>query len=105
MRFGGRTTAAAQLKHLLAATERENVTILVIPFDAGGFPGADQSILYAEGVVPELDTVQIDTSHGPEFIDAQTQLVNYRRRLDLMEQTALPASDSQDFISAIVRDL
>ncbi|MDJ0341190.1 helix-turn-helix transcriptional regulator [Streptomyces sp. H10-C2] len=105
MQFGGRSTTRAQLEHLLAATDRANITLLVIPFSAGGFPGADQSILYAEGVVPELDTVQMDTSHGPEFIDAQTQLINYRRRLDLMEQRALSAAESQAFVGAIVRDL
>lgn len=104
MQFGGRATARAQLEHLVAATDRTSVTLLVIPFAAGGFPGSDQSILYAEGVVPELDTVQIDTSHGPEFIDAQTQLVNYRRRLDLMEQKALSAGESREFIGAIVRE-
>ncbi|MDF9812743.1 hypothetical protein M2266_001974 [Streptomyces sp. SPB162] len=77
----------------------------MISFDAGGFPAPDQSILYAGTVVQELDTVQLDTADGAEFIDAPNQLVNYRRRLDLMDQAALSPAASRDFISRIAHDL
>lgn len=105
IRFGGRETAQAQLKHLAEATERENVTFLVIPFTAGGFPSAGQSILYAEGPVPQLDTVHLDTVHGPAFVDSPTPLTNYRTVLDLMESFALPPEKSRDFIWNIARDV
>jgi len=77
MQFGGREVAHAQLRHLAEATEREHVTLLVIPFSAGDFPIAGQSVLYAEGPVPQLDTVHIDTVHGPRLrrlTDAAFQL-------------------------------
>ncbi|HLL35858.1 MAG TPA: helix-turn-helix transcriptional regulator [Streptomyces sp.] len=105
MRFGARKTVTAQLKHLLEASERENVTLTVIPFRAGGFPGADQSVLYAEGAVPQLDTVQLDSEFGPVFIDSPTPLANYRALLDLVERHALPPAESRDFILSIVRDV
>lgn len=105
MRFGDRKTVTAQLKHLLEASERENVTLTVIPFRAGGFPGADQSVLYAEGPVSQLDTVQLDSEFGPVFIDSPTPLTNYRALLDLIERRALPPTESRDFILSIVRDV
>ncbi|NVK81544.1 helix-turn-helix domain-containing protein [Streptomyces morookaense] len=89
MQFGGRKVARAQLMHLLEVGEREGVTLKVIPFSAGGFPGAGQTILYACGPVADLDTVSLDTSHGSVFIDSAMQLANYRRLLDKMEGNAL----------------
>ncbi|MGW8882787.1 helix-turn-helix domain-containing protein, partial [Streptomyces mirabilis] len=77
MQFGGRTVARAQLEHLLKKSEQSNITLLVIPFEAGAFPGAGQTVLYAEGPVPQLDTVQIDNSHGPLFLPSEPQLTTY----------------------------
>ncbi|MEH0512637.1 MULTISPECIES: helix-turn-helix domain-containing protein [unclassified Streptomyces] len=105
MRFGGREVARAQLEHLLKKSEQDNVTLLVIPFDAGGFPGAGQTVLYAEGHVPQLDTVQLDSSHGPEFLHAETQLAKYRAHLDWMERIALSPSASCELIRSIANDL
>lgn len=105
MQFGGRTVARAQLEHLLERSEQPNVTLLVIPFEAGTFPGAGQTVLYAEGPVPQLDTVQIDSSHGPVFVHSETQLAKYRAHLDWMEGIALSPDKSRDFIHNIARQL
>ncbi|MFF1922388.1 helix-turn-helix domain-containing protein [Streptomyces sp. NPDC058221] len=105
MQFGGRSVARAQLEHLLKRSEQANVTLLVVPFDAGAFPGAGQTVLYAEGPVPQLDTVQIDNSHGPHFVHSDVQLAKYRAHLDWMEGIALPPGKSQDFIHNIARQL
>ncbi|MEU1826149.1 helix-turn-helix transcriptional regulator [Streptomyces abikoensis] len=105
LEFGGRDVARKQLNYLAEAADRANVTLRVIPFSAGGFPGADQSILYAEGPVPQVDTVHLDTALGAQFINAPTPLANYRALLDLMESSALPPDASQSFIRSIARDL
>ncbi|TGA85816.1 helix-turn-helix transcriptional regulator [Streptomyces sp. MZ04] len=105
MQFGGPIVTRAQLKHLIDMSEREHITIRVIPFAAGTFPGSGQSIYYSAGPVPQLDTVNLDQSHGPVFLDAEAQLDKYRVLLDRMEATALPHVKSRDFIHSIARDL
>lgn len=105
MQLGGRDVARAQLRHLLEATERENVTLLLIPFANGGFPMAGDSVLYAEAVIPQLDTVHMDSPAGALFYDAPHQLENFRLRLDLIEKVALTANQSADFIHAITKEL
>jgi hypothetical protein len=105
MRFGGTKVARAQLEFLVEASERDNITLLVVPYSAGSFPGAGQSILYAEGEVPQLDTVQLDSSFGAAFVESPTPLANYRGLLDLMEDSALSPGESQDLIRSIARDL
>ncbi|MGX5184155.1 helix-turn-helix domain-containing protein [Streptomyces avermitilis] len=105
MRFGGHDVARAQLEYLLERSEQPKVTLLVIPFEAGAFPGAGQTVLYAEGPVPQLDTVQIDNSHGPDFLYADAQLAKYRAHLDWMERIALSPQESRDFILGIANSL
>ncbi|MGW3322517.1 Scr1 family TA system antitoxin-like transcriptional regulator [Streptomyces virginiae] len=97
LEFGGPRVAKAQFCRLLEESERKNVTVRVIPFP-GGFPNAGSSTLYASGPVPQLDTVQTDTAHGPAFLDAETRLVNYRAILDRTEQRSLDPVQSRDFI-------
>lgn len=71
MGLGGPTVARAQLHHLIEMSERENVTVLVVPFGSGPLPGSGQPIDYFGGPVPRLDTVQLDTDHGIELLDAE----------------------------------
>ncbi|MGW1889692.1 helix-turn-helix domain-containing protein [Streptomyces sp. NPDC002004] len=104
MPFGGAETTLLQLKHLAAMSERDGIDVRVIPTSVGGFPGAGHALLYADGVVPRLDTVQLDSAHGPEFTHAEAQLTKYRAHLDWMEDASLPPSGSRDLIRRIARE-
>jgi hypothetical protein len=71
----------------------------------GGFPGAGHALLYADGVTAQLDTVQLDSAHGPEFTHAEAQLSKYRVHLEWMDDAALPPVASRDLIHQIAREL
>ncbi|MCX5404935.1 helix-turn-helix transcriptional regulator [Streptomyces sp. NBC_00335] len=105
MQFGGRQVARAQLEHLLQLSERDNVVVRVLPFAAGGFPGSGQTVNYLEGPVPQLDTVQSDNTHGPDFLHTEVQLSKYRAQLDWTERLSLPPGESRDFIHDLARQL
>ncbi|MET9510873.1 Scr1 family TA system antitoxin-like transcriptional regulator [Streptomyces flavidovirens] len=105
MKFGGPKVTRHQLRHLLDMSEHNHITIQVIPFDAGTYPGSGQSICYAEESVPQLDTVQLDQSHGSVLLDSEAQLGKYRTLLQRMEAIALKPTESRDFIRNIVRAL
>ncbi len=105
MLFGGRDATREQLKALIEASERHNVRVRVLPVDRGSFPGAGHALLYAEGPVPQLDTVQLDSAHGPEFMHTELQLSRYRTHLDWMDDACLSPKASRDFIHSIIRSL
>ncbi|MEV0371401.1 Scr1 family TA system antitoxin-like transcriptional regulator [Streptomyces sp. NPDC050636] len=105
MQFGGRAVVKTQLDHLLKQSDRENVTIRIVPFVAGGLPGAGASTLYVCGAVAQLDTVQSDTPAGARFLHAETHLANYRAVLDRVEQRSLDPGSSRDFICDVARQL
>lgn len=105
MQFGGPRVARAQLRHILDMSERPHITVLVIPFAAGAYPGSGQTVLYAHGPVPQMDTVQLDQSHGVLFLDAEAQLSKYRAMLDRMQAAAFEQKSSRDFIHSIAKAL
>ncbi|MDG4858507.1 helix-turn-helix transcriptional regulator [Streptomyces sp. T-3] len=105
MQFGGPGVARRQLERLLQLSERDTIALHVIPFTAGSFPGAGQSVIYAQASVPPLDTVELDSTHGAEFIDTEMQLQKYRAQLDAMESVALAPAASRDFIRTLANDL
>lgn len=105
MTFGGKETTREQLRHLLDVAQHDHVTIRVIPFAAGAFPGSGQSVSYASGPVPQLDTVQLDQSHGTVLIDAEAQLRKYQILLDRMRDVSLGSGDSLSLIREIEGDL
>ncbi|MEV2216346.1 helix-turn-helix transcriptional regulator [Streptomyces sp. NPDC050997] len=105
MRFASATVTRDQLKYLLDMNERDNISIHVLPFDSSIYPGSGQSIYYAEGPVPQLDTVNLDQSHGPVFLDAEAQLDKYRVLLERMEAAALSPKQSHQFIHTILKGL
>ncbi|MEU9719865.1 Scr1 family TA system antitoxin-like transcriptional regulator [Streptomyces sp. NPDC047976] len=105
MRFGGRRVTSNQLDYLLKQSERDNLTVRVITFEAGGFPNAGGPTLYAHGPVPQLDTVQTDIPTGSVLLDAETRLANYRAVLDRTEERALDPERSRDFIREMAQQL
>ncbi|MGW0935075.1 DUF5753 domain-containing protein [Streptomyces sp. NPDC002666] len=101
MQFGGPSVTRAQLRHVCSMSEREHIDIRVIPVSRGAFPGAGHALLYAHGAVPQLDTVQLDSAHGPDFMHADAQLTKYRAHLDWLEHASLGPIESRDFVHAI----
>ncbi|MFI7500300.1 helix-turn-helix domain-containing protein [Streptomyces sp. NPDC049687] len=105
MQFGGRKVAKAQLTHLSEASELPNITVRVIPFNGTSFPTTGHAVDYFHGPVPTLDTVEVDTAHGSELVDAAGQLEKYRLVLDRMEAVAQKPAASRDLIHRITQDI
>jgi transcriptional regulator with XRE-family HTH domain len=105
MRYGGREVTRRQLEHLNAMSERDHISVRVLPVELGAFPGAGHALLYAHGAVPRLDTAQLDSAHGPEFMFAESQLAKYRTHLEWMDDAALSTAVSRAFIQRIIEQL
>jgi hypothetical protein len=105
VRVADRKVARDQLAFLLEQSERRNVTIQVIPFDAEHFGAAGACILYAQGAVPRLDTVHIDASPDAVWLDAEAQLCRYRALLKKVNASSLSVAESRDFIHRLASEL
>ncbi|MFJ7902360.1 helix-turn-helix domain-containing protein [Streptomyces sp. NPDC096198] len=105
MRVGGRKVARDQLDYVLEASSKPWLTLRVIPFTSEDFIEVTQTVMYASGIVPQLDTVHIDTPFGGRLLDAAADLDRYRTLLDLAKQASLNPEESRSFIHHVAREL
>ncbi|MGK5499404.1 helix-turn-helix domain-containing protein [Streptomyces sp. URMC 125] len=105
MHYGGRKVVRSQLDYLLEVTEWPSVTVRVVPFTSERFIGSSQSMLYAGGPVPQLDTVLLDSAYGSAFLDAHAQLDKYRAVYSALEEVPLSADKTRAMIRKIIKDL
>lgn len=105
IKVGSREVARKQLEALLEASDRPGVSLRVVPFEVDGFAGSGFSMLYADGPLARLDTVQLDAAHGSVFLDAEAQLATYRDLFAKVEQAALAAGKSRDLVLGVLQQL
>lgn len=101
MQFGGPRILADQLDHLIDDSLSGRISVRVVPFDLDTFPGCGENIMFVEGPVPELATLQMDTVAGCMFFDAQTSLIRHRSVFEHLNSTALSEAESREFIRSI----
>ncbi|MFD5088711.1 helix-turn-helix domain-containing protein [Kitasatospora sp. NPDC058201] len=105
MQFGGPRILVEQLSALAGASEMSGVSIRVMPFSADTFPGSSENLTFAEGVTPELDTVQMDVAQAVQFFDSPAHLASYRSVFARLEATALPEDESLELIRSVMKEV
>ncbi|WP_411146409.1 helix-turn-helix domain-containing protein [Streptomyces sp. x-80] len=105
MRFGGRKVAREQLEYLIEVSHMPSVIVRVIPFTNEKFIEVTQPVMYASGIVPQLDTVQIDAAFGGRFLDAEAELKKYSALIDIAERASLDETESRQLIHHIAREM
>ncbi|OAH09629.1 helix-turn-helix domain-containing protein [Streptomyces jeddahensis] len=105
VRVADREVARRQLLHVLEQSERPQVTVNVVPFDVDGFTWIGNPVLLVGGLVPQLDTVLLDSVHGGTFMDTEAQLALYRKVIADVECAALGVVESRDFIHQLAKSM
>lgn len=104
--IGGAEVMRAQLRHLLDLTRRQNVTIQIIGFQAGGHAaaGGPFSILrFAEDDLP--DVVYLEQLTSALYLDKQQAVDNYLMVMERLCMEAMTPTDSVRVIEAMLRDI
>ncbi|MZE76081.1 helix-turn-helix domain-containing protein [Streptomyces xinghaiensis] len=102
---GGPEVMSAQLRHLLTASERPNVTLQVLPFSRGA-----HASMFGPYVVlgfPEdgaLDVVLADNPTGSMWFEREAEVARYRELFDAARTTALSPVESLAVIQRRARE-
>ena len=101
---GSRETMAAQLQHMLVSAELCNVTLQVLPFDAGAYPTTgsftilgfpeqeDPDIVYREGLTDSI------------YLELPTDVSVYTRAFDHLRALALSPQRSAELIRSTMKE-
>ncbi len=94
-----------QLQHLLQAADRPNVTIQVIPFQAGAHAaagGAFSILRFAEADLP--DVVYLEQLTSALYLDKRETVDHYMAVMERLCLEAVPSACTARTINAILRD-
>ncbi len=95
-----------QLKHLLEAAERSNVTLQVMPFLVGGHAAAGGPFSILRFAEPDLpDVVYLEQLTSALYLDKRETVDHYLAVMERLCLEAAPAAASTKIIHAILRDL
>lgn len=105
MRFGGRKVARGQLGHLMEISRQPYVGLRVVPFTNEKFYDMTRPVLYASGVVNQLDTVTLDGPLGHHTLYAEVELAAYWALFEHAAKVSLDYEESRLLIHHIAREL
>jgi hypothetical protein len=101
---GGPEVMRAQLEHLLQVTELPNVTLQVVPFDAGPHAAAGGPFTILRFPEPDLpDLVYLEQLNSAVYLDHPDEVANYLTVMDQLAVQAETDTASRNMIKALLR--
>jgi len=101
-RVGDATIMSVQADRILHAAELPNVTVRVIPYDAGAHPAMDSTFNFLEFDDPSVpDIVYVEGLVGNLYVERESDLVRYREALHFLASSALDSESSLESIRKI----
>lgn len=98
---GGNEVMRAQIEYLMRPRDRANVTIQVLPFNAGVHPSMVGPFTVMTFPDPEdLGVVNIEYATGSVFLEDPDELRVYEEVWSALQSSALSADDSQAFLKS-----
>ena len=103
--LGGRTVMRAQLEHLLQITDLPNVTLQVVPFDAGPHAAAGGPFTILRFPEPDLpDLVYLEQLNSALYLDQPDAVIDYVAVMDQLCVQAETGTASKDVLRAVLKE-
>ncbi|MFI6760246.1 helix-turn-helix domain-containing protein [Micromonospora sp. NPDC050417] len=101
--LGSPRLMARQLRHLIEATERPNITLRVVPFAVGGHPGLDGGFALFD-FPRNKSVVYLDQKISGLFLEEAPQVAFFRREAERLGAVALSPTESVDFVARVATE-
>jgi transcriptional regulator with XRE-family HTH domain len=99
---GGREVMRGQLEHLMRPRDRANVTVQVLPFDAGVHPAMVGPFTMMTFPDPDdLGIVNVENATGALILEESAEIRVYDEIWSALQASALSPDDSQAFLKSI----
>ena len=103
---GSPDDARAQLLHLREISRRKNVSIRILPLDAGLHPGVMGIFTifqFADDI--DRDVVSVEGHFGDRYLEEQSSVLTYLRLFDAISPLALDNADSRDLLTLLATNI
>jgi hypothetical protein len=99
---GGRAVMRAQLGRLLEMSERPNITLQVIPFDKGAYPGMTGPFVRLDFGTVAPDLIYVESLAGDIFLELEAEIDRYGLVFDHLRARALSPRDSSTLMATLI---
>ena len=101
--IGGKDVMADQLKHLIDTAQLPNVTLQILPFDAGEHPflGGSAALLEFRETT-HLDVVYLEGLAGDYYEEQPSEVARYREEFERLSAKALDLAVSIKMIESLL---
>ena len=100
---GSPTDARDQLLHLREISRRKNVSLRILPLDAGLHPavmGTFTVFQFSDDI--DRDVVNVESLTGERYLEEQSSVLTYLRLFDAVSPLALDNTESRDLLTRLI---
>jgi transcriptional regulator with XRE-family HTH domain len=102
---GNRVVMEKQLRALLDASERPDITVQIISFDAGAHLGMlGAFVIYGFPIRSDLDVVYVEGQAGSHYLERAQDRATYDHHFNLLRAAALGVEQTRDLLSRFLKD-
>ncbi|MFC3980458.1 helix-turn-helix domain-containing protein [Streptosporangium jomthongense] len=103
--IGGVEVMNEQLRALVTATKRPNVSVRVLPFAAGEHAGLEGSFIILEfDQDDDLDIAYVEGTAGDVYVESSDHVDRYKVTFERICKLALPAEESRMMIAKCIKE-
>jgi hypothetical protein len=102
-RFGDRSVMRAQVKRLLDLSERDNISLRILPLDGRHPIGTGAFVLLQFGEIHDFtyqDVVYIENLTGGRYVEEEDEVFRYKRSFDRLSDLAQDEEKSREILAA-----
>ncbi|MFI5803768.1 helix-turn-helix domain-containing protein [Streptomyces sp. NPDC051561] len=102
--YGDRDVMRGQLQHLIDISERENVTLQVMPFNFGGHAGESGAFTLLRFPESDLsDLVYLEQLTSALYLDKREEVAQYERVMDRLQEDCPSPSATRDVLRGLLQ--
>jgi transcriptional regulator with XRE-family HTH domain len=103
--LGGPATMRAQLRHLVEVSERPNVTLQILPFNAGPHPAMDGGfVVLGFPEAPDPDVVYLENPVGSLYLEEPTAVDRYNLVFNHLRAKALDPDQTRSLLTQVAKE-
>jgi transcriptional regulator with XRE-family HTH domain len=103
---GGPQVMRAQLEHLLDLTTLPNITLQIVPFNAGAHPAAGGPFTLLRFPQPDLpDVVYLEQLNSALYLDKHAEVSDYTRIMDQLCIQAENVTSTRQMLSSLLKEI
>ena len=100
-RFGDRDVMRSQIKRLLEMSERDNISLRILPLDGRHPIGTGAFVLLQFGEVHDVshqDVVYLENLTGGRYVEEEDEVFRYKRSFDRLSDLSLDEQKSREML-------